>query len=85
MNDATAAIILIQRQADRTPWFWKPEWYWSGWKTLLPVRFGHDEYTRRTLVLGWTFTGRVIFPLWDCGDSDCHRDAIRAIQQEGEA
>lgn len=41
-------------------WFWRPCWYWHGWRTLLPVYFGGDECGRRTVLLGWTVTGRVI-------------------------
>lgn len=41
-------------------WFWTPCWYWHGWRTLLPVQRGGDEYGRRTLIFGWTVTGRVI-------------------------
>lgn len=41
-------------------WFWAPSWYWHGWSTLLPVHMGGDEYGRRTLMLGWTVTGRMI-------------------------
>lgn len=79
MSDAEAAILI--KQQDRTPWFWKPQWHWFGWKTLIPFSYGHDEYARRTLLLGWTITGRVIFPLWDCGDRDCHEDAILAMKE----
>lgn len=41
-------------------WFYWPSWWWHGWSTLLPIQFGGDEYGRRTLMLGWTITGRVI-------------------------
>ena len=78
---AEAAVALRAAQQDRAPWFWKPSWYWFGWKTLLPVQVGHDEFCRRTILFGWTITGRAIFPLWDCGGSECHEDAIRGIQQ----
>lgn len=44
----------------RRVWFWKPSWYWHGWRTLLPWYIGGDESGRRTLLLGWTVTGRVI-------------------------
>lgn len=46
------------------PWFYKPQWYWFGWKTLLPVSLGGDEWCRLTLVLGVSITGRIIIPLW---------------------
>jgi hypothetical protein len=41
-------------------WCYGPEWYWHGWRTLLPVQLGGDEYGRRTLMAGWTVTGRVV-------------------------
>lgn len=52
-------------------WFWRPQWHWFGWMTLLPVQPGHDEYGRWTLVLGWTITGRVIIALWKCRSRVC--------------
>ena len=48
-------------------WFYKPSWYWYGWRTLLPVYFGGDEYNRRTVALGWTITGRMIVALGAIG------------------
>jgi hypothetical protein len=45
------------------PWFYRPQWYWYGWKTLLPISLGGDEWCRRDLVLGVSITGRVIIPL----------------------
>ncbi|MDQ0102315.1 hypothetical protein J2T10_001961 [Paenarthrobacter nicotinovorans] len=53
-------------------WFWKPQWYWFGWKTLIPAYFGHDQYARQTVMLGWTITGRVIVAVRDCGAPECH-------------
>lgn len=63
-------------------WFWKPQWYWFGPRTLVPFMIGHDEYARRTLLLGWTVTGRAIIPLWDCGDEQCRKDALIYLQDE---
>lgn len=39
---------------------WPPCWHWHGLSTLLPIGFGGDEHGRRTVVLGWTVTGRII-------------------------
>ena len=64
---------------DARVWFWKPQWYWHGLRTLWPFMYGHDEYARRTLLFGWTVTGRVIVALWDCGDDECHADAESAL------
>lgn len=60
-----------------TMWFWKPQWHWFGWKTLVPFAYGHDEYARRTLLFGWTITGRAIFAVWGCGDPECESDAAQ--------
>ena len=83
MSDFEDAIRLVLRQQNRKPWFWKPQWHWFGWKTLIPFNYGHDEYARRTLLLGWTVTGRAIFPLWYCGDKACFRDAMVDLRDEG--
>lgn len=79
MDESTAAVKVLIKQRDRTPWFWNPQMHWFGWKTLLPLMVGHDEYARRTIVIGWTVTGRAIFPLWDCGDPACHTYAIQTM------
>lgn len=60
-------------------WFWKPQWYWFGWKTLIPFLYGHDQYARRTLLFGWTITGRVIIAVWGCGNPVCEQDSARDI------
>lgn len=53
-------------------WFYKPSWYWYGWKTLLPFYDGgSDEYGRRCFVVGWTVTGKVIFAWNICDCNDC--------------
>lgn len=58
-------------------WFWKPQRYWFGWRTLIPFMYGHDEFARRTLLFGWTITGRIIIAVWGCGDPECELDAQR--------
>jgi hypothetical protein len=52
--------------SERKPrvWLYHPEWYWHGWSTLWPVRYGSDEWGRWTVMLGWTITGRVVIALW---------------------
>lgn len=57
-------------------WFWKPQWHWFGWKTLVPFTYGHDEYARRVLCIGWSVTGRVLIAVWYCGDRECLDYAI---------
>lgn len=46
--------------AMRRIWLYPPEWHWYGWRTFLPYFFGTDEYRRRTVMLGWTITGRIV-------------------------
>lgn len=58
----------------RRVWAWGPQWHWFGWSTLLPIHVGGwygDEYGRRTLVLGWTITGRVIIVWGTCYCDEC--------------
>lgn len=60
-------------------WFYKPSFYWFGWSTLVPVSFGHDEYSRNTMMLGWTVTGRIVVALGYCGDAECYEQSLRWI------
>lgn len=60
-------------------WFYRPEWFWHTGK---PFWFGDDEYHWRTLVIGWTFTGRIIialrpFTLAECERLGCDLDPAR--------
>jgi hypothetical protein len=56
-------------------WFWKPQWYWFGWRTLIPFSRGGDEWDWHTFVLGWTITGRVIIATHRCrGTGKCAED-----------
>lgn len=69
---------LIPESASRRFWFWKPEWHWHGWTTLLPFQIGGilgDEYGRRTCIIGWTITGRIIVVWSTCYCDEC--DASR--------
>lgn len=83
-----AVVLLNQARRRAVIWFWKPQWHWFGWSTLSPFLIGHDQYARRTLVVGWTVTGRAIIPLWFCGSGDCLRDALvdaaSAVTEQGE-
>lgn len=45
-------------------WFYRPEWYWFGWRTLIPFWLGGDEFNRRTVVFGWSITGQIVIALW---------------------
>lgn len=70
-------------RAARDPrvWVYRPEWYWYGWRTLIPFTYGHDEYARRVLVFGWSITGQVCLAVWGCGDPECKADAERTRQE----
>jgi hypothetical protein len=57
-------------------WFYRPELYWYGWKTLRPFWFGDDEYHWKTVVLGWNLFGQVVFAMRpfrpkECEVADC--------------
>lgn len=69
--------VLNWARSENRIWFWKPQWYWHGLQTLVPVLIGHDEYARRVLTLGWTITGRVNIALGDCGGEWCKENAYR--------
>lgn len=76
-----AYIADLEAQVRAIPksrvWFWKPSWYWLGWRTLVPFVRGHDEYSRETVLFGWTITGRVIIATNYCGNPGCYKDTLR--------
>lgn len=88
-KDLTAAINeATWKQAARDAglsvrrvWFHRPQIWWPRWT---PVWFGHDEFARRTLVIGWTFTGQVIIALSYCGDPECITERDRMIRDFAE-
>lgn len=41
------------------------------WDALRPFFFGGDEYCRKTLVIGYGFTGRIIIPLVGHTEKSC--------------
>jgi hypothetical protein len=61
-------------------WFYRPEWYWDP----APIRRGHDEFARNTIVIGWPFTGRVIIATGYCGDQECVRQRDKMLEELGE-
>jgi hypothetical protein len=79
----SASATLRQARSGARAWFYKPEWYWHGPRTLWPFRYGHDEYARRTFLFGWTITGRVVIALWDCGVPECLAYAEDDLKYEG--
>lgn len=74
--------ILNQARAKHRVWAYRPEWYWWGWSTLLPINLSHDELARRTLMLGWTLTGRVVIALWPCNELWCWLDARKDLLEQ---
>ncbi len=52
-------------------WFWKPE---ARILSPFPFMIGHDEYARKTLVIGFPFTGRVIIAYKDCQSEECSEE-----------
>ena len=62
-------------------WFWRPQWHWFGWRTLIPFGYGHDEFARRVLIFGWTITGRILIAVWSCGDPEGIQEAVEHRQQ----
>lgn len=56
----------LRRPLRERVWFWKPEWYWYGWRTLIPFYRGGDEWDWHTICLGWTVTGRIIIATRRC-------------------
>lgn len=63
-------------------WFYRPQLYWYGWLTLLPVHRGHDEFARWTVSLGWTITGRVVVAVRNCKNPECQADAALFYQED---
>lgn len=62
-------------------WFYRPQWWWPRWS---PVMIGHDEFARKTLVVGWAITGQVVVALGWCGDEECIRDRDAMLRELGE-
>lgn len=62
-------------------WFYRPQIWWPRWS---PVWISHDEFARNVLVIGWTFTGRVIIALGYCGDPECITERDRMIRDFAE-
>lgn len=53
-------------------WFYKPELYWYGWKTLRPVWYGGDEFNWHTVVIGWNLFGQAVIATEPCrGEGRC--------------
>lgn len=48
----------------RLAWTDRPVLYWYGWRTLLPVHFGSDEFYRKVVTLGWNLFGQINIALW---------------------
>jgi hypothetical protein len=62
--DGDCGRKFLVRYPPRRFWFYRPELYWYGWRTLWPIDHGGDEWGRWTLVLGWSITGQIVIALW---------------------
>lgn len=71
------APLALRRARKSRVWFWRPQrsFDWT------PLRRGHDEYSRWTLVVGWPFTGRAIIALGYCGDQECHDESMKWLAE----
>lgn len=72
----TAKVLGFKQPQPRAPrvWFYRPTLHWFGWRTLVPVIWGSDEWHSRDLCLGWNPTGQVVIRLWrfrDCDPDEC--------------
>lgn len=72
--------VLVREPKSRF-WFYRPEWYFDGWS---PFYRGHDEYSRRTIMLGWPVTGRVVIAIGYCGDPGCYAESVAMIEDNEE-
>ena len=63
-------------------WFYRPDLYWDGWKTFNPFMYGHDEFARRTLCIGWGFTGQIVLAVWECNEAETCWGEMEAIRGE---
>lgn len=64
----------LRRVRKSRVWFYRPSWWFDGWS---PIAVSHDEFSRRTLVVGWAVTGRIIIALGYCGDPECYAESLR--------
>ena len=86
LERATGVPMRLRDAEKKDVWFWKPEWYWGNRDSFLPFFLGHDEYSRRTLVVGLPVTGRIVFALGYCGDEECYAESLEYLDflNEGE-
>ena len=55
----------------RRVWFHTPG---ETYNRVSPLWVGNDEYHRRTLVIGWGFTGQAVVALWRCRCKECRQE-----------
>lgn len=76
----TTAEMKVKVKALPKPryWVYKPiHFTWRGASgSLSPIGISHDEYSRKTLVIGWPFTGQLILPYRYCGAYQCYRETL---------
>lgn len=68
----------------RRVWFYGPQWYWFGWRTLLPWYTGSDEYGRLTICLGWSLTGQIVIAYKTCYCEFCADSRAQTARWEAE-
>ena len=81
MSTKLFSLLVLEHRVRRLPkrriWAYPPQWYWYGWHTLFPIDRGHDDFSRETLTIGWTITGRIVIPLHYCGEAECYEQTLR--------
>lgn len=82
MSETLPCGCVVEQERKPRAWLYRPEWYWGNWRRhecWSPVWLGGDEWCRRTLVIGWAFTGRLIIALRHCQGCDSCTQFPRSI------
>lgn len=84
MSSTPLVPEVLRKHRKSRMWLYAPSLHWHGLSTLLPICFGHDEFSRRTVMIGWTITGRLVIATRYCGDEDCYEQSVRWIEYDDE-
>lgn len=71
LDPQQVGVTTLKRPMKDRIWFTKPQWYWFGWRTLIPYSRGGDEFMWHCYTFGWTITGRVNIALKPCPGEKC--------------